>query len=89
MPTVGAAAPANEYEARCAESELLYSVVAAELDGFLNAAQERGHPLPSFVESTLREFLTCGIAERGFIRVHCDACGRDRVVAFSCKKRGI
>ena len=89
MPRFGAAAPTSEYEARCAESALLYSVVAAELDGFLAAARDRGHPLPAFVESTFRDFLTCGLPEYGFIRVHCDRCGRDRVVAFSCKKRGI
>ena len=25
---------------------------------------------------------------RGLVRVHCDACGLDRVVPYSCKKRG-
>ena len=35
----------------------------------------------------VRGFLDCGILARGFIRVHCDACGKDRVVAFSCKGR--
>ena len=29
-----------------------------------------------------------GILAQGFLRVHCDACGRDRFVAFSCKGRG-
>jgi hypothetical protein len=31
---------------------LVYRVFAAELDGFLAEAEARGHPLPSFVEST-------------------------------------
>jgi hypothetical protein len=30
----------------------------------------------------------CGILAHGFARVHCDDCGRDDVVAFSCKGRG-
>ena len=84
-----AVAPANAYHPRRADEELVYRVVAAELDGFVAAAEERGHPLPSFVASTFRDFLTCGLPENGFLRVHCDECGRDRVVAFSCKRRGV
>ncbi|MAE97099.1 MAG: hypothetical protein CL910_20820 [Deltaproteobacteria bacterium] len=24
----------------------------------------------------------------GFLRLHCDACGHDRLVPFACKRRG-
>ncbi|MBW2235854.1 MAG: transposase [Deltaproteobacteria bacterium] len=44
--------------------------------------------MPRFVERELRGFLRCGILAHGFVRVHCDDCGLDRVVAFSCKGRG-
>jgi hypothetical protein len=44
--------------------------------------------VPRFVERELRGFLRCGILAHGFVRVHCDDCGLDRVVAFSCKGRG-
>jgi ribosomal protein S27E len=44
--------------------------------------------VPRFVERELRSFLECGIRSHGFLRVHCDNCGQDRVVAFSCKGRG-
>lgn len=40
------------------------------------------------MERELRAFLDCGIAARGFLRVHCDACGLDRVLPYSCKGRG-
>lgn len=89
MPPIGATAPTNAYVPRCADEKLVYRIVAEELDGFLADAEARGHRLPSFVESTFRDFLTCGVPEHGFIRVHCDGCGHDRVVAFSCKRRGI
>jgi hypothetical protein len=91
MPSNTTTASASAYKPRCAVEELVYRVVAAELDGFLAEAEAeaRGHPLPSFVASTFREFLTCGIPEHGFLRVHCDTCGRDRVVPFSCKRRGV
>jgi hypothetical protein len=36
------------------------------------------------VERELRSFLQCGILANGFLRVHCNACGKDRVVPFSC-----
>ena len=85
MPALAARA----YEPRRAESTVLYSVVAAELESFLAAAGERGHPLPGFIETTFREFLTCGVAAHGFVRLHCFACGHDRVLPFSCKRRGI
>jgi len=89
MAQIEAIASANVYEPRCAERTLLHQVVAEELDGFLSAALERGHPLPRFVEATFRDFLACGVAKHGFVRVHCDQCGRDRIVAFSCKRRGV
>lgn len=80
---------AASYEERDAQASLLRRLVDTHLEVFLADAADRGHPLPSFVERTLREFLRCGIAEYGFVRVHCDGCGQDRVVPFSCKRRGV
>lgn len=71
MLPIGAIAPANAYELRCADEGLVYRAVAAELDGFLAEAEARGHPLPSFVQPTCRDFLTCGVLEHRFLRVHC------------------
>jgi hypothetical protein len=78
---------AFEYQPRRPEESVLYRAVAENLESFLALQQERGRVLPRFVENDLRDFLDCGILERGFVRVHCDACGKDRVVAFSCKSR--
>jgi hypothetical protein len=44
--------------------------------------------VPRFVARELRAFLRCGVLAHGFVRVHCDGCGLDRVAAFSCKGRG-
>jgi hypothetical protein len=78
---------AFEYCPRRPEESVLYRVVAENLESFLARQQERGRVVPRFVEHDLRSFLDCGILERGFIRVHCNACGMDRVVPFSCKNR--
>ena len=47
-----------------------------------------GAPVARFVEREVRRYLECGVLAHGFLRVHCDACGHDRLVAFSCKGRG-
>ena len=63
-------------------------VVAEQLETFLTRARDRNRPPPRFVEREFRHFLKCGIFAHGFLRVHCDACGCDRLVPFSCKGRG-
>ena len=76
------------YRPRYPESTILYSVVARNLETFLARQQERERPIPAFVEEEFRSYLKCGIAEFGFLRLHCDTCGKDRVLPFSCKNRG-
>ena len=77
------------YVPRNPEKTVLYGVVAGNLETFLARQRKRDRVVPRFVEQELRAFLDCGVLARGFLRVHCDACGLDRVVPYSCKKRGI
>ncbi len=84
----GHRAEGSSYARRRPEDSVLYGAVQAELETFLARAQARERPVPRFVERELRGFLRCGILAHGFVRVHCDRCGLDRVVAFSCKGRG-
>jgi hypothetical protein len=44
--------------------------------------------MPSFVVDELRDYLRCGVLARGAVRLLCEHCGRDRLVALSCKGRG-
>jgi hypothetical protein len=46
------------------------------------------HSVPRFVKQEFHAFLRCGILAHGFLRLHCDRCGFDRLVPFSCKRRG-
>ena len=50
--------------------------------------EEQGRPLPSFVQREVEAYLRCGMLEHGLLRLGCPACGFERLVAFSCKKRG-
>ena len=77
------------YRPRNPEKSIIYCVLAERLETFLARQQQRDRPVPRFVERELRSFLDCGVLARRFLRVHCDACGQDRVAPFSCKGRGI
>ena len=77
-----------EYERHQPGKTLLYEVVRDQLETFLAKSRECGRPAPRFVEQELRAFLRCGILANGFLRLHCDDCGFDRLVPFSCKRRG-
>ena len=40
------------------------------------------------VEQEFDAYLKCGRLEKGFLRVSCEPCHAEKLVAFSCKKRG-
>jgi len=67
---------------------VLWQVLGEHLEGFLQSTRSEHSGLPRFVEQELRRFLDCGVLSRGFARVHCTECGKDELVAFSCKGRG-
>jgi hypothetical protein len=76
------------YRPRNPEESPLYKVVAGHLEMFLARQRERDRQVPAFAEREFRSFIDCGVLARGFVRVHCDDCGLDRFVPYSCKKRG-
>ncbi len=47
-----------------------------------------GRPLPSYVQEEFAAYLKCGRLEHGFLRVRCEDCYAEKLVAFSCKRRG-
>ena len=80
---------AFEYLRRTPENGVLYKIVSDTLETFL--AEVIGHDgkgVPSYVEKEMREYLKCGLLAHGFIRVRCEDCKKEGLVAFSCKKRG-
>jgi hypothetical protein len=79
---------AVEYQRHEPEGTVLHEVVREDLEPFLARAQGREQPTPRFVEQELRAYLRCGVLAHGFLRLHCDDCKLDRLVPFSCKRRG-
>lgn len=81
---------APAYRPRRPTETVLYAVVRDHLETFLAHARETYEaPLPRYVERELRGYLRCGVFAHGFVRAHCDTCGHDLLVAFSCKARAV
>ncbi|MBL8342835.1 MAG: transposase, partial [Rubrivivax sp.] len=55
---------------------------------FEQAETAAGADLPQFVKDEFDAFLKRGILAHGFLRLRCGDCGHDKLVAFSCKRRG-
>ncbi len=47
-----------------------------------------GRPLPDYVEAEFDAYLKRERMEVGFLRLRCEQCHAEKLVAFSCKKRG-
>ncbi len=75
----------SRYEHRRPEQTPLYRLVQQHYETF--AASVAG--LPQFVKDEFEAFLECGILAHGFMRLRCEGCTRELLVAFSCKLRGI
>jgi len=83
----GNAAPG--YERHRPERTLLYQIIKKHYPDFLSEMEAQDRPLPSYVQDEFEAFLECGRLENGFLRVCCEDCKHEHLVAFSCKKRGI
>ncbi len=84
-----AASPVH-YERRRPEETTLYRLVQEHLETFLVQVEAGGvASLPQFVIEEFEAFLECGILAHGFVRVRCAQCAHEKLVAFSCKRRGI
>jgi hypothetical protein len=80
------------YQRRKPEESVLYGIVSRKRKACIESAQERsshGYGYPSFVEREFDKFLGCGQLRRGFVRVKCAECPNEKLVAFSCKGRGL
>jgi len=93
MPTWGAGreavlgAETRRYERRCPEQTLLYQLVDEHYPAFVAELAAQGREVPAYVAREFEEYLKCGRLEHGFLRVRCEVCHQERLVAFSCKRR--
>jgi len=80
------------YQPRAASNDLK-DVVEDFLEKMLQVYDEKFSstygPLHSRVKQLFKEFLKCGDAHFGFIRLWCHDCSEEKLVPYSCKIRGL
>jgi hypothetical protein len=78
------------YEPRDPSHTVLYKVIAAHLETFLVSldADPAAKGLPAYVQHEFYAYLQCGILAHGFLRLGCDTCKHEMLLACSCKRRG-
>ena len=79
---------AVRFERHRPEQTLLYRLVEQYYPDFEMQWASEGRVLPDYVCQEFEEYLKCGRLEHGFLRVQCETCHAEHLVAFSCKRRG-
>ncbi len=77
-------APTLPYERHRPEESLLYQLIETHYPAFRAHLEAQGQTLPAFVQQEFDDFLKCGRLDYGFLRVCCEDCKHERLVAFSC-----
>ena len=77
-----------EYARHQPEETLLYEVIDEYYPEFLSHLSASDKTLPQYVQNEFEAYLKCGRLEHGFLRVQCESCPHEQLVAFSCKRRG-
>lgn len=79
---------AGRYQRHRPEQTLLYRIVEEYYPAFAGHLAEQGREPPDYVHREFDDYLKCGRLEHGFLRVRCESCHAEHLVAFSCKRRG-
>ena len=66
------------------ERTLLYQLIEEYDPAFEAHLGSQGAELPGYVEEEFQEYLKCSRPEHGFLRVRCEGCHAEHLVAFSC-----
>jgi len=72
------------------EKTILYRTIQDHFQTFVARAESKTEklPFPMHVFQEVEAYLGCGILAKGFVRLICESCKSEKLVAFSCKKRG-
>ena len=77
------------YERHRLEQTTPYRLVQQHAASFIaHTEASTGAEWPRFIKDEFDAFLECGILAHGFLRLRCGECGHDKLLAFSCKRRG-
>jgi len=66
---------------------LLYQIVHEYWPEFQAELASQNKYLPAYITQEFEAYLKCGRLEHGFLRVRCEICHDEKLVAYSCKRR--
>ena len=66
-----------------------YQIIHKNYQKTLHQKLLAGVELPLHIKGEFDKFMTCGIHAFGFARFNCGLCQKDKLVAYSCKRRTI
>ena len=78
----------NSYKAHDPNERLIYRVVQENWNTFLRQRELASGTLPKHIVREFESYLGCGVLTNGFMRLKCETCVHEKLVAFSCKRRG-
>jgi len=81
-------APVHDERHRAEQTTLCLLVRQNAASFIAHTEASTGAELPRFIKDEFDAFLACGILAHGFLRLRCGECGHDKLLAFSCKRRG-
>lgn len=81
-------ASSRRYQRHRPENTALYPIVERHLSTLRDELQHHEASLTRFVLTEFQDYLRCGQLAYGFVRVKCNGCRHEHLVAFSCKRRG-
>ena len=70
------------------ERTLFYQIIREYWPEFQAELANQDKFLPAYITQEFEAYLKCGRLEHGFLRIRCETCHDERLVAFSCKRRG-
>jgi hypothetical protein len=78
------------YEPQAPSGPVRYQVIAEHLETFLASLDydPDAKGLPAYVQRESYDYLQCGILAHGFLRLGCDTCKKEVLLAFSYMRRG-
>jgi hypothetical protein len=88
LTNVLAVQQSGQYKRHRPETTLLYQLIEQYYPDVTENLAEQGKYLPKYVEREFDNFLRCGRLEYGFLRVVFTDCKHEKLVAFSCKRKG-
>jgi hypothetical protein len=66
---------------------ILNQIIKENLNSYFQQLEQRERYLPAHIKREFLKLKDCGNLNRGFVRVHCYHCNKDKLVGFSCKGR--